>query len=98
MVRAGIVDHPSQWLFCGYNEIQNPRRKNILINYDKLMELVGAEAYDQVKQYHKGWVEKYLSDGNNCRDRKWTKSRLSKLTKIVAQKWPPENCLQNLIP
>ena len=39
MVRAGIVDHPSQWLFCGYNEIQNPRRKNVLINYDKLMEL-----------------------------------------------------------
>jgi putative transposase len=31
MVRAGIIDHPSQWVWCGYNEIQNPRRKNILI-------------------------------------------------------------------
>ena len=74
MVRAGIVDHPSQWLFCGYNEIQNPRRKNVLINYDKLRELVGVETYDQVKQYHKGWVEEYLGDGNNRRDEKWTKS------------------------
>ncbi|NIM99025.1 MAG: hypothetical protein GTO24_13360 [candidate division Zixibacteria bacterium] len=26
----------------GYNEIQNPRRKNILIAYDKLMEILGA--------------------------------------------------------
>ena len=74
MVRAGIVDHPSQWLFCGYNEIQNPRRKNVLINYDKLRELVGVETYDQVKQYHKAWVDEYLVDGNNHRDEKWTKS------------------------
>ncbi len=29
---------------------------------------------DQVKQYHKGWVEEYLGDGNNRRDQKWTKS------------------------
>ena len=74
MVRAGIVDHPWQWLFCGYHEIQNPRRKNVLINYDKLKELVGVETYDQVKHYHKGWVEQYLGHGNNRREEKWTKS------------------------
>ena len=74
MVRAGIVDHPSQWLFCGYNEIQKARRKNVLINYNRLRELVGVATYDQVKQYHKGWVEEYLGDGNNLRDEKWTKS------------------------
>jgi putative transposase len=44
MVRAGIVDHPSQWPFCGYNEIQAPRRKNVLINYEKLRELAAAES------------------------------------------------------
>ena len=32
MVRAGIVSHPSQWPFCGYNEIQKLRKKNVLIN------------------------------------------------------------------
>jgi putative transposase len=32
MVRAGIVAHPSQWPFCGYNEIQKPRKKNVLTN------------------------------------------------------------------
>ena len=36
MVRAGVVAHPSEWAFCGYNEIQEPRRKNILINYKRL--------------------------------------------------------------
>jgi REP element-mobilizing transposase RayT len=30
MVRAGAVSHPSRWGFCGYNEIQKPRKKLIL--------------------------------------------------------------------
>jgi len=26
MVRADVVDRPSQWPFCGYNEIQEPKK------------------------------------------------------------------------
>ena len=32
MVRAGVVRHPSEWLFLGYNEIQAPRSRYGLIN------------------------------------------------------------------
>ncbi len=39
MVRAGVVSHPEQWPHGGYNEIQRPRRKNILIDYDTLGHL-----------------------------------------------------------
>ena len=39
-----------------------------------MKELVGVETYDQVKHYHKGWLEEYLGDGNNRREEKWTKS------------------------
>ena len=74
MVRAGVVAHPFKWLFCGYNEIQKPRRKNVLIDYDKLRELLAVESYDLMKRYHKGWVEEHLGDGNNIRNEKWTKS------------------------
>jgi len=38
MVRTGVVSHPSQWDYSGYNEIQKPRRKNVLIDYEKFME------------------------------------------------------------
>ena len=74
MVRAGVVDHPSRWPYCGYNEIQEPRRKNVLIKYDKLRELVGTESYDQVKQSHQGWVNEYLDNGPKSREDKWTNS------------------------
>ena len=31
MVRAGLVDHPLKWPNCGYNEVQSPRRKNVIV-------------------------------------------------------------------
>jgi hypothetical protein len=39
MVRAGVVTHPSEWPFSGYNEIQNPRERYALIDHENLMEL-----------------------------------------------------------
>ena len=74
MVRAGVVDHPSEWHFSGYNEIQEPKRKNVLIDYEKLRALLGFENYDQVKLYHKKWVDEYLGNEKNIRDEKWTRS------------------------
>jgi putative transposase len=74
MVRAGVVKHPSEWSFCGYNEIQEPRKKNVLINYRELTKLLGVESYDEVTTYHKRWVEEYLYNGNNKQDDRWTKS------------------------
>src|SRR4030067_2774869 len=40
MVRAGVVNHPSEWSFCGYNEIQNPRQRYSIIDHEGLMELL----------------------------------------------------------
>ena len=33
MVRTGVVKHPGDWEFCGYNEIQNPRGRYSIIDY-----------------------------------------------------------------
>ena len=74
MVRAGVVSHPSLWSFSGYNEIQEPRRKNILIDYEKLQWLIGSGSYDQLKNSHRGWVEEYLGNGAEGRQEEWTDS------------------------
>ena len=74
MVRAGVVSHPSKWSFSGYNEIQEPRRKNILIDYEKLQLLIGSGSYDKLKSSHKGWVEEYLGNGAEARQDEWTGS------------------------
>ncbi len=76
MVRAGVVKHPAMWSFCGYNEIQEPRRKNVLIGYEKLQWLLGAGSYDQLRSSHKEWVDEY------CEGRE--KARKDELTGSVA--------------
>ena len=62
------------WSFCGYNEIQEPRRKNILIDYERLQRLIGARSYDELRSIHKGWIGEYLGDGVRIREEEWTRS------------------------
>lgn len=74
MVRAGVVSHPSLWSFSGYNEIQEPRRKNILIDYEKLQWLIGSGSYDQLKNSHRVWADEYLRNGAEGGQDEWTDS------------------------
>ena len=74
MVRNGVVLHPSEWPFGGYNEIQKPRRKNRLIAYEKLAELSGFESYDAFRKTHKDLVDESLANGDNFRQHQWTES------------------------
>lgn len=74
MVRAGIVSHPTEWAFGGYNEIQNPRKKNVLIDHQKLSELAGFDSYDEFRVAHQKLVNDSLINGNNFRQAQWTES------------------------
>ncbi len=74
MVRAGVVRHPSQWPFSGYNEIQNPPERYTLISQKKLMGLCGTESLEHLKSGHRGWVDEVLSGDNGYRDPNWTES------------------------
>ncbi len=74
MVRNGVVAHPSEWSFGGYNEIQKPRRKNILIAYQKLAELAGFDNYNTFQKAHQAMVNESLANGNNSRQDQWTES------------------------
>jgi putative transposase len=75
MVRAGIVTHPSEWPFCGYNEIQNPRKRYSIIDYESLIDLFNAQNMDELKKTYRGWVEEALEKQSYCkREPGWTES------------------------
>lgn len=74
MVRAGAVSHPEQWVHGGYNEIQRPRRKNILIDYEVLAHLSGFNSFGEFQSAHKNWVEMALSKNRIQREISWTQS------------------------
>lgn len=51
MVRAGLVKHPSDWKWCGYHEIQNPKQRYRIIDYQRLMRLSGFDDYENFKKH-----------------------------------------------
>jgi putative transposase len=74
MVRAGVVEHPEQWEFCGYNEIQNPRKRKGIIDFERLMALLGFEKYEDLKDAHTKWAASAISTDNRSKENKWTQS------------------------
>ncbi len=74
MARAGVESHPAQWRHGGYNEIQHPRRKNILIDYEILSRLSGFNNFESFQSAHRRWVQSALSDGESKREDCWTQS------------------------
>lgn len=74
MVRAGVVAHPERWKQCGYNEIQKPRRKNILIDYAAVSRLCGFYNFEQFQSTHQRWVQSALSDDKIKKENCWTQS------------------------
>ena len=61
MVRAGVVDHPAQWKWGGFNEIQNPRIRYRLIDHDLLQRLLNVSSHEQFAKSHRQWVESKLT-------------------------------------
>ncbi len=74
MVRAGVVNHPSEWSFSGYNEIQKPRERYSLIDYKRLMDLLHILTIDDLRNSHQKWVEEILKTKNYVRESKWSQS------------------------
>ncbi len=74
MVRAGVVQHPSEWKFGGYTEIQNPKQRYTIINRRELKNLLKIKNDVQLLEAHRQWVEEILKTGSNKRDAKWTES------------------------
>lgn len=74
MVRAGVVDHPKMWPFCGYNEIQDPPRRYRIIDLDSLIRLMGFTDLRELQSAHKRWIEASLQVDKPERENQWTES------------------------
>jgi len=74
MVRAGVVSHPSEWRWSGFNEIQNPKKRYAIINYKRLCKLLGVESMDMLKKVHNRWIDETIKQDKLIRVEKWSQS------------------------
>jgi putative transposase len=57
-----------------HNEIQNPRLRKGIIDFDRLIELLGFENYDDLKDTHCKRVDRAIQADNRGKENKWTQS------------------------
>ena len=74
MVRAGVVAHPSDWEFGGYNEIQNPKTRYTVTDRKKLMDLLAIESDETLKAFRRKLIDPILRSKDGKRDGRWTES------------------------
>ena len=74
MVRAGVVDHPSEWIHAGYNEIQSLPERYRCIDVPELATLLGFADANSLRDGLRAWVAAALSNGSLERQPAWTQS------------------------
>lgn len=75
MVRAGVVQHPEQWDWCGYREITGQRKRYRLIQQHPLLHAVDAEPYpERFAQHYCEFIDDGLKEIALRREARWTES------------------------
>ena len=74
MVRTGVIDHPSKWDACGYNEFYNPKQRYRIINTDRLLQALAIPTLERFREWHTLTLNDRLSRGQQERCEFWSKA------------------------
>lgn len=74
MFRAGIVEHPSQWRWCGYDELMGTRSRYRILAFDRLMEALGGLHPAQFREAYAAGIQDAIDLGKRSREQAWTDS------------------------
>ncbi len=74
MVRAGKVDHPAEWPYCGYHELLFPKKRYRILDLGKLMELIQIKDISQMRLASHAMIQAALTGHDLARDKRWTES------------------------
>lgn len=62
MVRTGVVNHPSEWKWSGYHEIQKPKSRYRLIDHCALRRYLDSPTNEELAETHLRWIDSHLQD------------------------------------
>lgn len=74
MVRAGVVRHPGDWPFCGFQEIRGKKTRNCLIEKKLLADLMGIADPGELSAVYQAWIMEALKSKDLSRKPIWTES------------------------
>ena len=74
MVRCGVVQHPREWPWSGYSELMGQRRRNRLLDVEKLLWLLRSSDVNEFRLHFNRALEGSMAKDEMKREPKWTNS------------------------
>jgi putative transposase len=74
MVRAGVVGHPVDWPWCGYQEITGLRQRYRILDLEELLRLGGMSDLGAFAEWYRAELGKALEAASARREPHWTES------------------------
>jgi putative transposase len=74
MVRAGVVNHPSRWRWCGYDELSGKRQRYRLIDRDCVVKWQGNMKWESFAEAYSSAIDEEIARRNFQRNPIWTES------------------------
>jgi putative transposase len=74
MVRAGAVNHPSEWDFGGYQELCGNRKRYRIIDQDRLLNYLEIGDIVNFREWHGKTLDELCSREEHPRERFWSRS------------------------
>ena len=74
MVRAGAVEHPRDWRWCGYDELVGRRQRYRLLDLDCVLKWQGGPAPKTFAREYSQWIDEAVQRRELVRNPIWTES------------------------
>ena len=74
MVRCGIVNHPREWRWVGYHELLGHRKRNRLLDLERLCWRLRAPSMDELRPQIEEAIERKIVEGKVKRMDCWTQA------------------------
>ncbi len=75
MVRAGVVDHPIDWRWCGFQEISSQRLRYRILELDELLRLADVDTSEAFAEWYLAELNEAMRAGHlRYREPHWTES------------------------
>ncbi len=74
MVRAGVVGHPSEWRWCGDDELTGRRSRYCLLALDRMLASLELPSMDAFQRLYRDGINEQLARRQVAREAAWTEA------------------------
>jgi putative transposase len=72
MVRAGVLEHPADWNWCGYREVGGLRGRYRIVDRECLVEKLQARDFEEIREAYCGLIDERAEGQRLAREPRWS--------------------------